>query len=267
MARIRSLFPRGRGFTLIELLVVIAIIAILIGLLLPAVQKVREAAARMSSTNNLKQIGIASHSYHDANNRIVLNGTNTTTREDWCWAFHLLPYVEQDNMFRLANQGTYTNTGVKAYLCPGRSRRPNTTSGGNSPGINGPFTDYKMNWVYNWGGFNSSNGGPSRNGIIVTMSNITSLNGTSNSIFVGEGYLNPNEYQRDNSSNWEENIYSGGYGGTGRGGDGIFKDDRNRGQGDYWGAPFSSGAPFVMFDGSVRMISYSMSGTVAFRQA
>src|SRR5262245_22404025 len=106
MARIRTLFPRGRGFTLIELLVVIAIIAILIGLLLPAVQKVREAAARMSCTNNLKQIGIGSHSYHDANGRIVLNGSNTTDYRDWCWAFQIMPYVEQDNMFRLATQGT-----------------------------------------------------------------------------------------------------------------------------------------------------------------
>jgi prepilin-type N-terminal cleavage/methylation domain-containing protein len=131
-----SLVRRWRGFTLIELLVVIAIIAILIGLLVPAVQKVREAAQRIQCSNNLHQLGIAAHNHNDTYNHLPpmsgpdVGSTSNGYNNNGNVFYWLLPYIEQDNIYKLhpsayswtmpgeTDPGPIVNQTIKTYLCP-----------------------------------------------------------------------------------------------------------------------------------------------------
>jgi prepilin-type N-terminal cleavage/methylation domain-containing protein len=165
---------RRSGFTLIELLVVIAIIAILIGLLLPAVQKVREAAARMSCSNNMKQIALGAHNYESANGKFP-PGLNTTSFVGVL--AYLLPYVEQDNVYKLIPQNMMQQGYVGAWW-------GSISLGTNAPGITAGRSRIKY-YVCPSDPMNGNGGSPS-----------TPVNG----VFIGlvisgntlTGYYNPN---------------------------------------------------------------------------
>ena len=153
------LVDRGRsGFTLIELLVVIAIIGVLVGLLLPAVQQAREAARRSSCANNLKQVGLAVHNFHDAYKKLP---PTSAGYEKLPWTGLLLPYMElttiydqitlSDNVTAGSNSIlTTAESAVGQYVCPTRSRPRVITSLTNTDpdGLNGPVSDYAVTVWY-----------------------------------------------------------------------------------------------------------------------
>jgi prepilin-type N-terminal cleavage/methylation domain-containing protein/prepilin-type processing-associated H-X9-DG protein len=221
-----------KAFTLIELLVVIAIIAILIGLLLPAVQKVREAAARLQCSNNLKQLGLAFHSYHDAlselpgagkdgcdppiHPNIASNcaadpnfgshtapytppGPRPAVRTEWGWTYHILPFIEQDNVFRNTNDTTVRRAAVKTFYCPSR-RSPL-----------GGTTNAKGDYAANSGnslGANNNTGVIERTGLVkLRFADIT--DGTSNTALAGEKRMKLDRFGQTYDDN--ESYYTAGW--------------------------------------------------------
>lgn len=279
-----------QGFTLVELLVVIAIIGVLVGLLLPAVQAAREAARRMSCSNNLKQIGLALHNYHDTFQRLppgIIDDSSSQSSAvaGWGWCVAILPFVEQTTLFDAmrVNQQTLnqhrgsttetvttveTTTPVAAFECPSDPGPSiNTKRGGHA----------KTNYVGVFGsgnstsnansGYHDSNAKSSQfNGLFAGNSKVRFrdiLDGLSNTFAVGEV-----ESNSKNAGVWVGNFGPNRWGGA-------FFDARigtlinaRSGTSPSWAntANFSSlhpgGAHFTKADGSVGFITENIDGRI-----
>lgn len=266
---------RRKGFTLIELLVVIAIIAVLIALLVPAVQKVREAAARTQCTNNMKQLGLALHGFHDV--RKVLptgyttgGGTLPTVQPATAWYVLILPYIEQ------ANNPAFTGgtaVPVPIFLCP--SRRSTSV---------GAYTDYATVHSAGWDG---NHRGPSQNAAAgvgswrtimggwcgagswssYTMATLTNQNGTSNSGLVAHRSLNTSNYNTPTGNDqifssvngvWANRCWFNILPDSPNGSTTQCASGYNQVVQDTTGSGHPGGAPMLVADGSVRQINYNV---------
>jgi prepilin-type N-terminal cleavage/methylation domain-containing protein len=271
-----QIWRKRTGFTLIELLVVIAIIAILIALLVPAVQKVREAAATTQCRNNLKQLGLAMHSHHDVRKQFPKQAINQpvyTVYPTGSWVCQILPYIEQQN--------AVPGMRIAVLLCPSRGNRDggkNDYCGAYTESIRsvgpsgqGALRDGAVNATFNGikvdpASYNSildpldgNNNASLRGCTMVTISA-----GTSNTILLAHATLNPEHYQggSGNDSGWQMVHNNGGWpnmrwtdanhGGTLHG----YIHDTKAYDENHMGGPHDNGSPVLYADGTVRHYPY-----------
>jgi prepilin-type N-terminal cleavage/methylation domain-containing protein/prepilin-type processing-associated H-X9-DG protein len=248
MSRLASA-ARRRGFTLVELLVVMAIIGVLVGLIVPAVQRARESAARTTCANNLKQIGLSCHMLHDTYGHLPSGGwgwfwvgdatRDSSPRQPGGWIFQILPYLEQQSVYNLAvdsaGAAQMVATPLAVLNCPSRRR-------------GGPYPNFRNYTYYNFGGFTAPEmarsdyaancgdepvvevfAGPDTlaegdnptyawpatdefTGVVFQRSLITLAfisNGTSNTFLAGDKYLDPDHWTTGNDNSDNENMYIG----------------------------------------------------------
>lgn len=219
------------AFTLIELLVVIAIIAILIAMLLPAVQSVREAAARIQCSNHLKQIGLAFHN-HEATYRVFPTGGQGTTiprtkidgrpanyeKQNWAWGYQILPYLEQQALYDEDDDDLVAATPIPTYFCPSR-RGPIALSGGRWQSARKPRaqTDYAGNAGTSEEGGNRRGAflGLGKDGVVVRrdqspIRESMIRDGLSNTLLVGEKRMNT-QFVRTECQPNDNDGYVGGF--------------------------------------------------------
>lgn len=261
---------KRRGVTKVQASIILVVVGLVVALVVPFVQKTREAAARTQSINNLKQLGLGAQSFHDANRRLPFNGSDSTVNDvkyraeaelyntsfTGSWAFQVLPYT--DSFMTMWPKIREFN--LRSYQCLGRGR-PFQEQG------KGAWSDYFINNYLN---------DPEKADTPDNADHRTSLDditdGLANTIFAGHGNISTSDYSKNENVVGSSNIFLGGTFGTARGGpnwqdgqkvsvelrrDSAEPPDFAAGG---WGGPFPQGGLFVFCDGTVRMIPYNMSG-------